>query len=64
MSFYTKEHEFLGEIGLGPTNVGCFMNGMWKASGSEVSSLNPSNKQVQIVHLLNIFADILSLKLD
>ncbi|KAK6248792.1 hypothetical protein QUC31_020357 [Theobroma cacao] len=45
MGFDRKEYEFLGEIGLGPTNIGCFINGMWKASGSEVSSVNPSNNQ-------------------
>ncbi|OMO67181.1 hypothetical protein CCACVL1_20740 [Corchorus capsularis] len=45
MGFDRKEYQFLGEIGLGPTNVGCFINGKWKASGSEVSSVNPSNNQ-------------------
>ncbi|OMO91786.1 hypothetical protein COLO4_18083 [Corchorus olitorius] len=45
MGFDRKEYEFLGEIGLGPTNVGCFIDGKWKASGSEVSSVNPSNNQ-------------------
>ncbi|XWS72277.1 hypothetical protein CRYUN_Cryun02cG0026400 [Craigia yunnanensis] len=25
--------------------VGCFIDGMWKASGSEVSPVNPSNNQ-------------------
>ncbi|KAJ1439935.1 Aldehyde/histidinol dehydrogenase [Sesbania bispinosa] len=37
--------DFLKEIGLGSTNIGCYINGQWKASGSSVTSLNPSTDQ-------------------
>jgi aldehyde dehydrogenase family 7 protein A1 len=43
MSFTRKDYEFLSEIGLGPRNPGCFVNGAWKGSGSIVSSVNPAN---------------------
>lgn len=46
MSFEKKEYQFLVDIGVGPTNCGCYINGQWKARGSVVSSLNPSNNQV------------------
>ena len=46
MSFEREEYRFLAEIGVGPTNSGCYINGQWKARGSIVSSLNPSNNQV------------------
>jgi hypothetical protein len=40
--------EFLKEIGLGSTNIGSFINGQWKATGSSVTSVNPSTNQVTI----------------
>jgi hypothetical protein len=46
MGFAKKEHEFLAEIGLGPENLGGYVNGAWKATGPVVSSVNPSNNQV------------------
>lgn len=46
MGFAKKEYEFLAEIGLGPDNLGGYVNGAWKATGSVVSSVNPSNNQV------------------
>ena len=44
--------EFLKEIGLGSSNIGSYINGQWKATGSSVTSVNPSNNQV---HLLIFF---------
>ncbi|KAM0007623.1 putative aldehyde dehydrogenase (NAD(P)(+)) [Helianthus debilis subsp. tardiflorus] len=44
MSF-AKEYEFLTEIGIQPRNSGCFVNGVWKGSGSVVSSVNPANNK-------------------
>ncbi|THG05832.1 hypothetical protein TEA_009009 [Camellia sinensis var. sinensis] len=46
MSFSKKEYEFLKEIGVGPNNLGCYVNGAWKASGPVVTSINPANNQV------------------
>ncbi|XP_010656114.1 aldehyde dehydrogenase family 7 member A1 isoform X2 [Vitis vinifera] len=45
MSFERKEYQFLAEIGVGPANPGCYINGEWKARGPLVSSVNPSNNQ-------------------
>ncbi|KAJ7955998.1 Aldehyde dehydrogenase [Quillaja saponaria] len=45
MGFEKKEYEFLREIALDSTNTGCFINGQWKATGSVVTSVNPSNNQ-------------------
>ena len=46
MGFTKKEFEFLGEIGVGPDNLGGYVDGKWKATGPVVSSVNPSNNQV------------------
>ncbi|KAF5481700.1 hypothetical protein F2P56_002334, partial [Juglans regia] len=46
MGFSKKEYEFLAEIGLGPDNIGGYVNGEWKATGSVISSVNPSNNQM------------------
>ncbi|KAF7837539.1 aldehyde dehydrogenase family 7 member A1 [Senna tora] len=40
-----NDYGFLKEIGLGSSNIGGFLDGKWKASGSSVNSLNPSNNQ-------------------
>lgn len=48
MGFSKKEYEFLAEIGLGPDNLGGYVNGEWKATGSVISSVNPSNNQVSL----------------
>ncbi|CAK9179864.1 unnamed protein product [Ilex paraguariensis] len=45
MSFSKKEYEFLKEIGIGPRNLGCYVNGAWKGSGPVVSSVNPAYNQ-------------------
>lgn len=45
MSFSKGEYEFLKEIGIAPTNLGCHVNGAWKGSGPLVTSLNPANNQ-------------------
>ncbi|KAH7857941.1 hypothetical protein Vadar_018113 [Vaccinium darrowii] len=45
MSFANKEYEFLKEIGLGPRNTGCYVNGVWKGSGPVITSVNPANNQ-------------------
>ncbi|KAM7480626.1 hypothetical protein LguiA_028839 [Lonicera macranthoides] len=45
MGFGKKEYGFLEEIGLGPRNPGCYVNGSWKGSGPLVSSVNPANNQ-------------------
>ncbi|KAF1892604.1 hypothetical protein Lal_00011071 [Lupinus albus] len=39
------EFEFFNEIGLGSNNVGGYINGHWKATGSSITSTNPSNNQ-------------------
>lgn len=46
MGFAKKDYEFLSEIGIGASNPGCFVNGVWKGNGGVVSSLNPSTNQV------------------
>lgn len=46
MDFVNKDNGFLTEIGLGPSNPGCFANGVWKGSGPVVSSVNPATNQV------------------
>lgn len=43
---FAKEHQFLSELGLGPRNPGCYVNGTWRGSGPVVSSSNPANNQV------------------
>ncbi|KAG6792227.1 hypothetical protein POTOM_001370 [Populus tomentosa] len=45
MSFARKEYEFLSEIGLSSRNLGCYVDGTWKANGPVVTSLNPANNQ-------------------
>lgn len=45
MGFSKKEYEFLSEIGLSPSNLGCFVNGTWKGNGPAVSTINPANNQ-------------------
>lgn len=49
MGFGKKEYAFLEEIGLGPRNPGCYVNGSWKGSGPLVSSVNPANNQVLLL---------------
>ncbi|CAL9109283.1 unnamed protein product [Musa acuminata var. zebrina] len=44
--FGRKEYEFLSELGLGPRNPGCYVNGAWTAGGPVVASLNPADDQV------------------
>ncbi|KAI0495958.1 hypothetical protein KFK09_022265 [Dendrobium nobile] len=46
MGFLRKEYQFLSEIGLGPRNPGCYLNGSWRGSGPLVASLNPANNEV------------------
>ncbi|KAB5564013.1 hypothetical protein DKX38_004067 [Salix brachista] len=46
MVFARKEHEFLSEIGLSSRNLGCYVDGTWKANGPVVTSVNPANNQV------------------
>ncbi|KAG5228840.1 aldehyde dehydrogenase family [Salix suchowensis] len=45
MGFARKEYEFLSEIGLSSRNLGCYVDGTWKANGPVVISLNPANNQ-------------------
>ncbi|KAJ6696114.1 ALPHA-AMINOADIPIC SEMIALDEHYDE DEHYDROGENASE [Salix koriyanagi] len=45
MVFARKEHEFLSEIGLSSRNLGCYVDGTWKANGPVVTSVNPANNQ-------------------
>ncbi|XXG81654.1 hypothetical protein AAC387_Pa09g2235 [Persea americana] len=42
---FSKEHQFLAELGLGPRNPGCYIGGVWRGSGPVVSSTNPANNQ-------------------
>lgn len=46
MSFAKREFEFLKEIGLGPQNSGCFVNGVWQGNGPVITSVNPADNQV------------------
>ncbi|WRX25806.1 Aldehyde dehydrogenase domain - like 10 [Theobroma cacao] len=46
MGFARKQYEFLSEIGLSTSNLGCFVNGTWKGSGPVVSTVNPANNQI------------------
>lgn len=45
MTFGNKEYEFLSEIGLSSRNLGCYVDGSWKATGPVVSTVNPVNNQ-------------------
>ncbi|KAK9014157.1 hypothetical protein V6N11_005326 [Hibiscus sabdariffa] len=45
MGFSRKDYEFLTEIGLSSSNLGCFVNGTWKGSGPTISTVNPANNQ-------------------
>lgn len=45
---FSKEHQFLAELGLGPRNPGCYIGGVWRGSGPVVSSTNPANNQVRV----------------
>lgn len=47
MGSNNREYGFLKEIGLGSENLGGYINGMWKASGPVISTVNPSNNQVK-----------------
>ncbi|CAH9099131.1 unnamed protein product [Cuscuta epithymum] len=45
MSFAKQEYAFLKELGIGPTNLGCYVNGAWKAGGHTISTVNPANNE-------------------
>ncbi|KAL9314615.1 hypothetical protein ACSQ67_020067 [Phaseolus vulgaris] len=45
MGSENNSFDFLKEIGLGSSNIGSYVNGQWKATGSSVTSVNPSNNQ-------------------
>ncbi|OVA08333.1 Aldehyde dehydrogenase domain [Macleaya cordata] len=45
MGFARKEYEFLKELGLGPRNPGCYVNGAWTGNGPVVTTVNPANNQ-------------------
>ncbi|KAF6138806.1 hypothetical protein GIB67_025968 [Kingdonia uniflora] len=45
MDFDKKEYEFLFELGIAPSNPGCFIDGTWKGNGPLVTSVNPANNQ-------------------
>ncbi|XP_065866936.1 aldehyde dehydrogenase family 7 member B4 [Euphorbia lathyris] len=45
MGFARKEYEFLSEIGLSERNLGCYVNGTWKANGPVITTSNPANNQ-------------------
>ncbi|XP_058108632.1 aldehyde dehydrogenase family 7 member B4 [Magnolia sinica] len=42
---FSKEHQFLTELGLRPRNQGSYVSGVWRGNGSVITSSNPSNKQ-------------------
>lgn len=62
MGFARQEYEFLAEIGLGPENLGGYVNGGWKATGSVISSVSPSSNQVILIFWLIRFLHILIIK--
>ncbi|MQM09459.1 hypothetical protein Taro_042331 [Colocasia esculenta] len=43
---FAKEYQFLSELGLGPRNPGCYVNGVWRGGGPVVASHNPANNQI------------------
>ncbi|EPS74245.1 hypothetical protein M569_00512, partial [Genlisea aurea] len=45
MAFGRRDYEFLKEIGLGPRNLGSYINGIWQGSGPVVASENPADNQ-------------------
>lgn len=45
MAFGKRDYEFLKEIGIGPMNFGCYVNGVWQGNGPVVASVNPSDNQ-------------------
>lgn len=45
-NFTMEEYEFLKELGIGPQNLGCYVNGTWKATGPVISTVNPASNQV------------------
>ena len=49
MGLVKKEYEFLKEIGLGSSNIGGYINGRWKATGSSINTVNPSNNKVHLM---------------
>ena len=60
MGFERKEYEFLSEIGLSSSNLGCFVNGTWKGGGPMISTVNPANNQVLILWMcLFMLCDLL-----
>lgn len=53
MGSYDTGLEFLKEIDFASSsNIGSYINGQWKITGSSITYVNPSNNQV---HLLIIF---------
>ncbi|XP_078444258.1 aldehyde dehydrogenase 7B4 [Wolffia australiana] len=42
---FPKEYQFLSELGVGPRNPGCYVNGSWRGDGPVVVSFNPANNQ-------------------
>lgn len=42
---FPKEYQFLSDLGLGPRNPGCYVNGSWRGNGSVVTSCSPINNQ-------------------
>ncbi|THU70340.1 hypothetical protein C4D60_Mb08t23960 [Musa balbisiana] len=49
--FGRKGYEFLSELGLGPRNPGCYVNGAWTGGGPVVASLNPADNQASPLSL-------------
>nr|XP_004235550.1 aldehyde dehydrogenase family 7 member B4 [Solanum lycopersicum]XP_010318473.1 aldehyde dehydrogenase family 7 member B4 [Solanum lycopersicum] len=45
-NFTMEEYEFLKELGIGPQNLGCYVNGTWKATGPVISTVNPASNQI------------------
>ncbi|KAG6501080.1 hypothetical protein ZIOFF_040948 [Zingiber officinale] len=64
--FARKEYEFLSELGLGPRNPGCFVNGAWSGSGPVVASLNPTNNQASsfFPSILKVIAEVIEASID
>ncbi|KAK1301897.1 Aldehyde dehydrogenase family 7 member B4 [Acorus calamus] len=52
------EYQFLSELGLGPRNPGCFVNGAWTGNGPVVASLNPANNSISL-SCSNVIAEVI-----
>ena len=46
VDFERENYQFLKELSLAPENLGCYGGGVWRANGPTVTSVNPSDNEV------------------